>query len=101
MPGLLQPLRDLVLEAQVRLEAGNVRESGGRWGFAFEPGADGVVGELGMVVHERPVDVRTAHGPVRADHDLDDDGGAVLFGLRDVRSVERGSGNIGKICAAV
>ena len=97
----LEPLGHLVLEPELLLEAPAPREGGGRRRLPVQPGRHRVVGELGPVADQRPVDLRVAHRPVGADGHLDHDRQAIASCRSDVRSVESFSGSMGKISTAV
>ena len=75
---LPQPLGGLVLEADLIVEPRDRREAGRRRGALFEPGGQGVVGELRAVVNDGPVEVRLPRRAVFVDDEIDDHGQAVL-----------------------
>jgi len=76
-----QALRHLVLLAQLLVHAGH--RTGRLWqrGAAVDPGRDGVVGELGLVAHQGPIDGGLHDRRVACDHHLADQRQPVLVGI--------------------
>src|SRR6185295_2449552 len=74
----LEPLRDLVLESELRIEAGDGREPLRRWRLPCEPGCDAVIGQLRVVADHGPKEGRTENRSVLRKHHLYDDREAIL-----------------------
>ena len=68
-----QRLRGPVLDAQLLLQPGHRRELWRRRRRAFEPRGDAVVGKLGAIEDDRPVDVGAVDRAVGGDRHVDHD----------------------------
>ncbi len=83
MAQLLHRLRDPILSTELLVNSRHRRQSRRRGPGPVEPGGDAVVGELGMIDHNRRIDVRFAHRAVKIGCHLDHDGQPLLtFGER-------------------
>ena len=74
----LEPLRDLVLEAELRIEAGDGLDPLRRGRLPCKPGGDAVIGQLRVVADQGPKEGRTENRPILRNHHLHDDREAVL-----------------------
>ncbi len=78
MPPPPQPAGGLVVDAELLLDPGHLACPLGQGAGVLQPGADGVVGQLGLVVYPRRVDLHAVDRAVRGDPELDHHGQAVL-----------------------
>ena len=74
MAELLQPLGDLVLQAQTFRQAIDRSDFGGYSAIPCQPGGHAVIGELGPIADTRPIDVRCLQGAIGVDHHFDNNG---------------------------
>ncbi len=74
LPEGLQPLGGPVLQAQILLQAIYGGNSLRHPAVSFQPGGNAVIGELGLIADQGPVEFRIQEGPVAADHHFDDQG---------------------------
>ena len=79
-----EDLRHPVLGPDVLVKAGHPADGGRQWPRPVEPGRHAVVGQLGLVPHQRLEDGGRFHRAVRPEHHLDHEGDPLAF------EVERG-----------
>ena len=78
MSSYLEPLRNLVLEAELRVETGNSRDPLRRGRLPCEPGGDAVIGEPRVIVNQGPKEGRAENRSIFRNHHFHDDRKAVL-----------------------
>ena len=81
LPLPAQLLGQRILRPQLRLQARNGRCGGRQAALAFNPGSDGVVGQLGLIAHQRAPDSRTCQHAVGAENNFSYQRQPVLAGI--------------------
>ena len=78
MSSCLEPLRNLVLETELRFETGDGLDPLRRGRLPSEPRGDAVISEFRVVADQGPKEGRTEDCPILRNHHLHDDCEAVL-----------------------
>ena len=82
VPVVAHGLGDLILEAQVLIQAFDGSNRRGHAPGTIQPGGHAVIGKLGLVVHLSPVDIRLLHDTLGVNDHLHDYSQPVLIEIQ-------------------